>query len=65
MKPPEDRELVMPRYTADVILDPNPCAEWPRFEGALSRAEFLALERRWSFLARLGERRTEQFSAGS
>jgi hypothetical protein len=53
----------MPKYTADVMRDRNSSAERPLFEGGLSRAEFLALERRWSFLARLGERETDQLSA--
>jgi hypothetical protein len=55
----------MPRYTADVVRDRNCWAQSSSFEGGFSRAEFLALERRWSFLARLGERKTEQLSAGS
>jgi hypothetical protein len=34
------------------------------FESGWSKAEFVELERRWSFLARLGERKTEQPTAG-
>ena len=34
------------------------------FESGWSRAEFFELERRWSFLARIGERKTEQPTAG-
>jgi hypothetical protein len=55
----------MSRYTAGVMRDRNSFAEWPISEGGLSKAEFLALDRRWSFLARLGERKTEQLSAAS
>ena len=33
------------------------------FESGWSRAEFFELERRWSFLARIGERKTEQPTA--
>jgi len=53
----------MPKSTPDVVQDRKPCAEWPAF-GGLTRLELLALERRWSFLARLGDRTTEQLSAG-
>jgi hypothetical protein len=51
-------------YTADATRDRNSCAKGPRFEGGWSKAEFLAIEKRWSFLARLGERMAEQPTAG-
>jgi hypothetical protein len=56
----------MPRdHTARATQDLNSSTERLRFEGGWSRAEFLALERRWSFLARLGERiAAEQSAAG-
>jgi hypothetical protein len=34
------------------------------FESGWSRAEFFELERRWSFLARIGESKTEHPTAG-
>jgi hypothetical protein len=39
-------------------------AETRTFESGWSRAEFFELERRWSFLARIGERKTEPPTAG-
>ena len=39
-------------------------AESRTFESGWSKAEFFELERRWSFLARLGERKTEQPTGG-
>jgi hypothetical protein len=33
------------------------------FESGWSKAEFCELERRWSFLARIGERKTEEPTA--
>jgi hypothetical protein len=51
-------------YTADATQNRNSCAERLRFEGGWSKAEFLAIEKRWSFLARLGERMAEQSTAG-
>jgi hypothetical protein len=59
------QEYLMPRdYTARATQDRNSSAEPLRFEGGWSKAEFLALERRWSFLARLGEGMAEQSAAG-
>ena len=55
----------MPRdHAARATQDRNSSTERPRFEGSWSKAEFLTLERRWSFLARLGERMAEQSAAG-
>ena len=54
----------MPRdHTARATQDRNSSTEQSRFEGSWSRAEFLAIEKRWSFLARLGERMA-QVAAG-
>ena len=39
-------------------------AESRTFESGWSKAEFFELERRWSFLARIGERKTDQPAAG-
>jgi hypothetical protein len=39
-------------------------AESRTFESGWSKAEFVELERRWSFLARLGERKTEHPTGG-
>jgi hypothetical protein len=39
-------------------------AESRTFESGWSRAEFCELERRWSFLARIGERKIEEPTAG-
>ena len=39
-------------------------AESRTFESGWSKAEFFELERRWSFLARIGERKAEQPTAG-
>jgi len=47
------------------MRDRNSSAERPLFEGGMSKAEFLALDRRWPFLARLGEQKAEQHSAAS
>jgi hypothetical protein len=59
------RGIVMPRdHAARATQDRNSSTERLRLEGGWSKAEFLALERRWSFLARLGERMTEQPAAG-
>jgi hypothetical protein len=49
--------------TADARQDRDSCAKRLRFEGGWSEAEFLAIEKRWSFLARLGERTAEQPTA--
>ena len=47
---------VMPQgYSTRTAQDRNCYAEWPLFEGGASKAEFMALEKRWAFLARLGE----------
>jgi hypothetical protein len=51
-------------YTVDATQDRNSSARGPRFEGGWSKAEFLAIEKRWSFLARLGERMAEPPAAG-
>ena len=51
-------------YTADPMQDRNSCAKRQPFEGGWSKAEFLAIEKRWSFLARLGERMAERSAAG-
>jgi hypothetical protein len=39
-------------------------AESSTFESGWSKAEFFELERRWSFLARIGERKAEPPAAG-
>jgi hypothetical protein len=47
---------LMPQgYSTRTAQDRSYRAEWPLFEGGTSKAEFIALERRWAFLARLGE----------
>ena len=39
---------------------PHEPPEYPQFEGGWSEADFSALERRWSFLSRLGEGKAEK-----
>jgi len=46
----------MPRdYSAGSANACNGCAEATPLEGGWSKADFIALEKRWAFLARLGE----------
>jgi hypothetical protein len=47
------------RYSTGTGQDRSCYADWPLFEGGWSKAEFIALEKRWAFLARLGEHEPE------
>jgi hypothetical protein len=61
MTSPKSRSFVMAK---EHKMSATQDAESRTFESGWSKAEFFELEKRWSFLARIGERKAEQPTAG-